>query len=36
MKQFQALITVTLLYTVFRITIDSKFAAEFMQYIVED
>ena len=35
MKQFQALITVALLYTVFRFTIDSKFAADFMQYLVE-
>ena len=36
MKQLQALITAILLYTIFRLTIDSKFAADFIQYLVEE
>lgn len=36
MKQFQALITAAVLYTVFRFTIDSKFATDFIQYLVEN
>ena len=36
MKHFHALITASVLYAVFFLSIDSKFAAEFMRYLVEN
>ena len=35
MKNFYALITASVLYVVFCLSIDSKFAAEFRQYLIE-
>ena len=36
MKQISALMTASVLYTVFFLSIDSKFAADFMQYVAEN
>ncbi len=36
MKRFYALITAIFLYAVFYLSIGSKFAAEFMEYLVEN
>ena len=35
MKNFYALITAYILYALFFLSIDSKFAAEFRQYLIE-
>ena len=36
MRQISALITASVLYTVFFLSIDSKFAADFIQYLTEN